>query len=273
MTSDQKTVFRTTITASDGRTLRADDGLAEKVAIVTGAAAGIGRATVARLLASGCRVVAVDADRPALEAAPGELAGGNNLLTVVADVGSEAGCLAYVDAAVRQFGRIDLFVNNAGIIGPKSPIVETPIEALDRIYAVNIRGVFAGMKAVLIQMIRQKTGGSIVNLASISGIAPTRTSPAGYAASKAAVISLTKSAAAESGMHGVRVNAVAPGAVNTAMVSDASRQPGTTAFARQPVSRIAQPEEIADLIAYLLSDRAAFQTGGVYTADGGAMLG
>jgi NAD(P)-dependent dehydrogenase (short-subunit alcohol dehydrogenase family) len=223
-------------------------GLAGKTAIVTGAAGGIGAGVVARACSG-------PADR---------------LLAIGADVSTENGAGSYVGAAVERFGGVDLFVNNAGVFGARTTLVDMPVDAFDKVIAVNLRGVFLGLQAVLRQMIAQGRGGAIVNTSSVGGLTAAVNCSA-YNASKAGVISLTRVAANENGRFGVRVNAVCPGMIETPMLGEAMGG-ATPATASTPIARIGEPADIASVMAFLLSEDAAFVTGGYYVVDGGLLL-
>ncbi|MCO6056866.1 SDR family oxidoreductase [Pseudomonas sp. MOB-449] len=245
-----------------------------KVALITGAAGGIGLA-LARLLAGrGYRLALVDLELASLERVAREQGfEPAHTLLVAADVSREEQVQAYVEATLERFGRIDAFANNAGIEGQPGLIEEQTVEVLDRVYAVNVRGVFLGLKHVLKAMKRQGSG-AIVNLSSLAGImaGPTH---GPYVMSKHAVIGLTRTAAAESAAAGVRVNAVLPGAINTGMMRRIEQDSGQAEATRvaqcaaTPMGRYGEPEEIASVIAFLLSDEASYITSSLYTADGG----
>ena len=249
-------------------------GLDGKVAIVTGGGSGMGAATSRRLVDEGVRVVAVDVREDAVKEVAASLPG--DAIGVGADVSTEEGTAAYVRAALDSFGRIDLFHNNAGVGGDLVPTWQMSVEQFDHTMAVNARGVFLGLRAVLGQMVEQGTGGAIVNTASMSG---RRGIPgqAAYAASKHAVIGLTKVAAGEVGPLGIRVNAVCPGLVHTPMLQGLMDEAGPEIVemmvARVPLGRMAQPDEVASLVAWLLSDEASYLNGEDISVDGGIGAG
>jgi len=247
-----------------------------KAAVVTGAAAGFGLAVSARLAADGARVVMVDWAADQLHAAADKL----GQLAVVADVSKEADVDAYVQAAVSAHGRIDLFRNNAGIEGTMAPMTELSVDDFDRVWAVNARGVFMGLRAVL-KVMKPQGSGVIVNTASMAAIKGAATfSP--YIASKHAVLGLTKSAALEGGPFGIRVNCVAPGHIDTRMARDLTRQinpddpDGVFASVSASVplyGRYGTATEVANLVLFLLSDEAEYISGSLHLIDGALNAG
>ena len=247
-----------------------------KVALITGAANGIGRATALAFARSGARIVVVDRDRAGGEATAGIIRQqGGEACFVAADVTKSPDVAAYVKAALDAYGRIDCFFNNAGIEGTLKHTADYDEAMFDQVIAVNVKGVFLGLRHVLPVMLRQQSG-AIVNTASVAGLVATPGMPA-YVASKHAVIGLTKTAAREVARSGVRVNAVCPGPVDTRMIHSLEEQlnpadPASVGRRYQgaiPTGRYTTPEEIANMVLFLCSDLASNITGGQYVVDGG----
>lgn len=247
--------------------------------IITGAASGLGRETAKRLASEGAKLTLVDISADALAEVADEIRGANSgveVITSIADVSDEADVQAYVDAAVKAFGRIDGFFNNAGIEGKQNLTENFTADEFDRVVAINLRGVFLGMEKVLAVMSRQGDGGSIVNTASVGGIRGIG-NQSGYAAAKHGVVGLTRNSAVEYGAQGVRVNAIAPGAIWTPMVENSMKQldaddPRGAAdqfIQGNPTQRYGEPHEVASVVAFLLSDDATYINATVIPIDGG----
>lgn len=240
--------------------------LRDRVVIVTGGGSGIGKAAVERLSEIGAKIVVADIDGNAAEAVVKALPTGS-AVAVEADVASKSGTASYVDAAIQSFGRIDMFFSNAGILGAPGQLLDASIDSYRQTMGVNTLGTFLGIQAVGRRMIEQGGGGSIVVTASIAGL---RASPGVglYAASKAAVISITRTAAKELGPHNIRVNAVcpAPTATNFAQMPDELVEQMRT---RIPLGRIGEADDIARVALWLLSDAASFVSGAIVPVDGG----
>lgn len=247
----------------------------DKVTVITGGSGGIGKETAALFLEEGASVVLVDIDQASLDAAANELDGGDRVLTVKADVSREEDVKAYVDAAIERFGRIDVFFNNAGIEGQVAPLEEQPIEMFDKVMAINVRGVYLGLRHMLPRMYAAKSG-SVINMSSIAGL---QGSPdvLPYVTSKHAVTGMTKVAAIEAARHNVRVNSVHPSPVNTRMMRslEAGFDPKNAEAARAafaaaiPLGRYGEPADVARLVLFLASDESRFITGARLRVDGG----
>jgi NAD(P)-dependent dehydrogenase (short-subunit alcohol dehydrogenase family) len=241
-----------------------ETGLRGRNALVTGAASGIGRAIAIALAGEGAHVIIADLDEQGGHAVAAQIIErGGSARAVGCDVVDEATVEVAVMGVLATEGQLDVMVNNAGIGTPVAPIIESQAADWDRVLAVNLRGVFFGIKHAARAMLQ--SGGSIVNIASIAGIgASPMIGP--YGAAKAGVIQLTHTAAIELAGKGIRVNAVCPGWTETPLLGGFEH---SRLAAQVPIGRIAQPEEIANMVVYLASDAAAFVTGSAFRIDGG----
>ncbi|TXS15379.1 SDR family oxidoreductase [Streptomyces sp. NBC_01201] len=241
---------------------------AGKVALVTGGASGIGLALSRRLAASGATVVVADHNEESARKAAAELeATGARAAAVALDVTDPASVEAGVRFAVETFGGLHLAVNNAGIGGPSLPTGEYGIEDWNRVVATNLSGVFYSMRYEL-PAILAAGGGAVVNISSILGTNGFAGSPA-YAAAKHGVVGLTKSAALEYAAQNVRINAVGPGFIDTPLLRDTDGPARDHLISLHPAGRLGTSEEVAELTAFLLSDRASFIHGSYHLVDGG----
>jgi len=248
--------------------------LAGKVALVTGAASGLGAATAQALAKAGAAVMLSDLSITAGEAVAAEIvASGGRAAFIAHDVTSEDDWAAAVTATTTAFGRLDILVNNAGIVGNQLDLMTHSLADWRRILAVNLDGVFLGMRAVGSTMAAQGSG-SVINLSSILGKVGMANTSA-YCASKGGVLMLTKAAAVEWAPLGIRVNSVHPGFIDTPMVADAlhaaenGNEMRSAIIAAHPLGRLGVPREIADAIVFLASDEASFMTGAEMVVDGG----
>ena len=258
--------------------------LTDRIALITGGAGGIGQAAAKIFTAEGARVVLVDLDEAALQSVVQSI-GEDMASYAVADVTQPEQVQSYVNAAVERWGGVDIFLANAGIEGRLAPITDYPIDIFDQVMAVNVRGVWLGLKYV-IPVMRDRGGGSIVITSSTAGISGTPSMSA-YGTSKHAVIGLMRAAALECAPMGIRVNTVNPAQIETRMMRSLEEMRVAAAddsevtveqtkqanAARIPLQRYGNPEEVAKLMLFLASDDSSFCTGGVYMVDGGRSAG
>lgn len=245
--------------------------LAGKIALITGAAQGMGEAHARRFVREGAKVILTDLNEEGGQALAAEL--GANALFVKQDVSSAQDWVAVVEKAEAHFGPVSVLVNNAGVIGPVKGLLDFGEEDFLRVCAINQLGVFLGMKAVVPAMVKAG-GGSIVNISSIAGMLGTKeSSNAAYCASKWAVRGMSKLIAAQFGHAGIRVNSVHPGYILTPMMIAAADEHGGGAAAVIPLGRLAQPDEVSSVVLFLASDEASFVSGAEHVVDGAMIAG
>jgi NAD(P)-dependent dehydrogenase (short-subunit alcohol dehydrogenase family) len=243
----------------------------ENIAFVTGAASGIGRATAVAFATEGAIVAILDRSEDALrETADAIKSAGGKVLTIACDVSEPEEVEAAVARTIEAFGRIDIAFNNAGVENKAAPLAEIELAEWDRILDINLRGTFVCMKHELAQMVRQGSG-VIVNTSSGAGIRGVA-GGAAYAASKHAIIGLTRSAALDYAKLGIRVNAVLPGNIETPMMDRFTGGDIQKAIDLEPVGRLGKPAEIAEAVLWMCSDLGGFVTGAATVIDGGWSL-
>ncbi len=246
-----------------------------KTAIITGGAGGIGLAAAKLFAQGGAKVLLVDIQEQTLQAAVDSI-DSNQVSYQVADVTQPDQVENYVAVALERYGSVDYYIANAGVEGTVAPIVDSPVDVFDQVMAVNVKGVWLGLKYVIPAMLNAG-GGSIVITSSLAGLKGSpNLSP--YVSSKHAVVGMMRSVAQEYAMQGIRINTVNPAPIETRMMRslETGFAPGQEAAAKQelskmmPMGRYGEPEEVAKLMAFLCSDEASYCTGGTYSVDGGA---
>ena len=243
-----------------------------KVAIVTGAGGGVGKAISKRLSSEGCKVVMLGRDRTKLQKAASEIGNKKNTVTVIADITKEAEVLSAIDQTINSFDQIDILVNNAGIINDPMPFHEMSEDQWDDLVKTNLFGMFRMTKAVIPVMMENGRGGSIVNISSVLGIRSIPRVPLSvYAVTKAGVIMFTRSIAVEYGQYKIRCNCVAPSTIRSSIIEPYLQDEDAKKLLEStfPLRVIGEPEDISGAVAYLCSDDSKWVTGTIMMVDGG----
>lgn len=244
--------------------------LENKVALVTGAGSGIGRAIATKFAEEGAKVVVSDVDEPGARETVARIETGRGVsLFVKADVSRAAECESVVERTVKRFGGLDVAVNNAGIGGPLMPVGEYPLDGWEKVIGINLNGVFYGMRYQIPAMRQGKRGGSIINMGSILSAVGFRGSAA-YVSAKHGLHGLTQNAALEYGPEKIRVNTIAPGFIKTPLVDKSLTPEALKALeGMHALGRLGDPDEVAELALWLASDKSSFMTGAYLPIDGG----
>ena len=246
--------------------------LENKVAIVTGASSGIGAAAARALAEAGATVVLASRDRSELESLATEIeAGGGTASPVATDVTEETSVAALAEQTLTLHGRLDIAFNNAGQAHQPAPLAELSVDDFDRVLAANVRGVFLAMRYE-IPAILEAGGGAIVNMSSTAGLRGVR-GIGGYSAAKHGIVGLTKSAALDYAGRNIRVNAIAPGPILSGRLGGLDEGTRSEIAAHVPLGRLGRVDEVANTVAWLLSDESSFLTGATVPVDGGRLAG
>ncbi len=241
--------------------------LESKVALVTGGASGIGKSTAILLAKYGAKVVVSDISKASGEAVVDEIKkAGGDAIFVAADVSQSKECEQLVSKTIETYGTLDIAVNNAGIGGESNPVADLSIEGWNKVIGINLDSVFFCMKYELQHMLK-KGKGAIINMASILGQVGFANSSA-YVAAKHGVVGLTQTAAIEYAAKGIRINAVGPAFINTPLLNNLDKDLKSALVSLHPIGRLGEPEEVAELVAWLSSDKASFVNGSYYPVDG-----
>jgi NAD(P)-dependent dehydrogenase (short-subunit alcohol dehydrogenase family) len=246
-------------------------GMKGKVALITGAGGGVGRSITKRLASDGCNVVLIGRNRDKLTKVSSEIPDKNDVITVAADITKEAEVLLAIEQTISAFDKIDILINNAGMINDPTPFHETSDDQWNELIDTNLLGTFRMTKAVLPLMMKQN-GGSIVNISSVLGIRSIPRVPLSvYGVTKAGIIMFTKSLAVEYGQYGVRSNCICPSTIRSSIIEPYLQDENAKKILEStfPLRRIGEPDDIAGATAYLCSDDARWITGSVIMVDGG----